>query len=140
MKKIICRLVLILMIIVCATNSLLAQDSDLLDGKSYQINLTQLSGNTRNAWKKDILIFETGKMYSKRMQKQEGFGVALYYPIRITSDQGEEIKFSYQHVNKYGSSLKIEGVSSGNSIEGKILWESDMGVNTYTFVGILILK
>lgn len=65
---------IISLLLICATpNSIIAQASTYLDGKSYAIVLTMLSGGggSSSTWVKDSFIFKSGKMYSLELKKEK---------------------------------------------------------------------
>jgi hypothetical protein len=132
---------IISLLLICATpNSIIAQASTYLDGKSYAIVLTMLSGGggSSSTWVKDSFIFKSGKMYSSEIKKREGFKAAAYAPSNNGTNQNPIIKFAYETFNKYGSNLKIQGVAQGNFIEGTAQWTNKAGENLYTFTGTLM--
>jgi hypothetical protein len=134
------KLIIALILICVKTNSVLAQESSFLDGKSYTIILKMLSGGggTSSTWIEDSFIFKSGKMYSLELKKREGFKAASYSPLNNGTDQNPIIKFAYESFNKYGSNLKIQGVAQGNFIEGSAQWTNRTGENLYTFTGTLL--
>jgi hypothetical protein len=134
------KLIIAVTLICVKTNSVLAQDSSFLDGKSYKIILKMLSGGggTSSTWIDDSFIFKSGKMYSLELKKRERFKAAPYSPSNSGTDQNPIIKFAYESFNKYGSNLKIQGVAQGNFIEGSAQWTNRTGENLYTFTGTLL--
>ncbi len=122
------------LLLVC-TESTFAQISTILGGKSYSVTLTPTGKNRDYSWKMDTFIFDSSEMYPKRMKKREGFKRAAYSPTNIGTEHEPLIKFIYEKNNKYGSSLKIEGTATVNSIEGTATWTDDSGEHTYSFTG-----
>jgi hypothetical protein len=141
MKSCAYKLILALVLICATFNSIVAQESAYLDGKSYAITLKMLSGGSGGSssnWIEDSFIFKSGKMYSLELKKREGFKPASYSPSNNGTEQNPIIKFAYERFNKYGSNLKIQGTAQGNFIEGTAQWTNKAGENIYTFTGTLL--
>jgi hypothetical protein len=121
------------------SESTIAQVSTILDGKSFSVNLIPSGKNQDTSWKTDTFIFDSGEMYPQAMKKREGFKRAAYSTTSIGTEQEQLIKFIYEKNNKYGSSLKIEGTTTVDSIEGTAIWTDDNGEHTYNFTGSLVI-
>ena len=140
MKAIVYNLIVSFFLICANSNSILAQDSTYLDENSYKVKMTQLSGSIIHPpWDIDTFIFKSGKMYSVRMKREEGFRRALYIASISNADHNPIIKFTYFNSNRGGSTLGIQGTVQGNLIEGTAQWKSLSGENEYTFTGTLLV-
>src|SRR5687767_6636522 len=112
MKSIVFKVIISILFICANPDSIIAQETIYLDGNSYAVGLTMLSGGggSSNTWVNDTFIFESGEMYCVGLKRREGFKPSSYSPSNSGTDEDPVIKFAYESYNRYGSNLKIQGI------------------------------
>jgi len=118
------------------SSSLIGQSknsSDNINGKSFSIDITRVSGKrTGWEWTNDVISFSGNKMTSAIMSQHEHFQQGEIFISRYPDGR---VQFKSVAENPGGSKLEWLGIIKDKKIEGKVDWHNAQGTQSYKFSG-----
>jgi len=116
---------------IISSNPNYAVAGELLDGKSFQVKITEYGKGGQPT--DDVLIFKDGTFFSTNCE-QYGFGTAMYESV----SKSGAILFEATSTSKTEGKNEWEGKVQGDSITGNFMW-SKPGQEPifYTYAGSL---